>query len=182
VYRCAVPLILLLLLMGCNKGTTTPSKNSGGDGPKATPTSAKPGGNDISALPIVHKGVPLDKWAESLMKGPEDESHLAAKELGSVGEPALPYFIKAMDSDKKHVKVYSLEQLRDGKAWAKKHADLVPVLNKALNDTSSDVRWSAAETIVVLDFPDSLAALRKAAGGGEPDPTIREKMLAMVKK
>jgi HEAT repeat protein len=178
VYRCAVPLILLLLLMGCNKDTT-PSKNPANDGTKPK---LKTDDKVVNPTPLEHKGVKLDDWAEALMKGPDGESQHAAKELGEVGEPALPYFIKAMDSEKDYVKIHSLEQLREGKAWAKKHPELVPVLNKALKDTYTKVRLNAAETIVVLDFPDSIAALRQRAEGGEPDINAREKMLAMVKK
>jgi hypothetical protein len=178
-----VPLILLLLLTGCGKGTTTPGKGSTGDGPKTTTTTSakKP---DLDPKAIVHKGHTLDVWATNLMKGSDIESYTAAVELGEVGEPALPYFIKAMESDRPKVKYFTLQQLQKGKAWARNHdKELVPVLNKAMSrdEHAIEVRREAAITVGVLQFPESVVALGKSRDA-EPDPGTKDKMTEILKE
>jgi HEAT repeat protein len=184
VYHRAVLLILFLLAVGCGKGTTTSSKSAtGDDAPKPTPTIIP----TVKPTPsVVDKNEKLESWAMDLVDGDKAESEHAAVELGKVGEPALPYFIKALKSDKNPDKVYvklnALQQLQKGKDWTKKHStELAPVLNNALKDIKAEVRREVADTIDILAFTDSIAALRQAVGT-EGDAATKRKMEEVLKK
>jgi hypothetical protein len=193
VIRIVVPCVVLLLLAGCKGGSTTSGKPgpSGGPAPTGTqdggphPTNTHKSTEKVHKLTVKFEGQTADVWAKVLMdpKGDEINSMNAAGALREIGEESLPFLIKAMESNTNYVKLNALWVLEDDKKdWPRKAAkELAPVLNKALEDYSSDVRKKAAAVIAVWQFPESVAALQKAATN-EQDSGVKRKMEEYLEK
>lgn len=191
-YRVVMPVVIVLLLLaGCKSGSSSsnkpgtsaadgvPGSKSGGQG-TVTPT-AKDEGPKLTAK---YEGQTADVWSKQLM---DEESKAvsdnAAAALKAIGPESVPYLVKAMHSKTEWVKLNAMWVMEEGKDWAKNYGkDLAPALNKALlDDDKSKVRRQAAAVIAVLQFPESVEALRKAVNL-EQDPGVKRKLEEYLKQ
>jgi hypothetical protein len=191
VYRIVVPFVVLLLLFGCKAGSTTSGKPAASTGKGtdsgSTNTATQTATNTTSTdkQDKLYDGHTLEQWRQQLMDEKDQAvSDNAAFVLEKIGAEQLPYLVKAMNGKKDYIRLNVLDILNAGKEWAKKEGNtLTALLNKALQDDSAKVRRKASEVIAVLQFPDSVAALRKAAAK-EEDPKTKQTMeenLAKIK-
>jgi HEAT repeat protein len=185
VYRIVVPLVVLLLLAGCKGGSTTSGKPATTGNTSTTETTHKHTGTELTStgkdtgpkLTVKYEGQTADVWAKQLLSETDKAlSENAAFALKEIGEESLPFLPNAMEAKQQWVKINALSVVETDKSWAKNGAKyLVPMLDKALHDDAAKVRKQASAVIAILQFPESVAALKKAVAR-EEDPNTKAAM------